>query len=110
MGVERLRVDQPGCLRLFLQLAFPGKWLPKASELRPWLFQSALLVPGLRHCFDGVLRRGLAAIPWFPEFLERMKGVGVFFPRLQHRGRNVPPHGERWFAGAGFACAWSQVD
>lgn len=79
MGVERRLVDRRNCIRRFLRRAFPSARLPEQVDIDKWLFPRALLIPGWRHCFDGVLRRGLSGLPWFPAFLEKLKSLISFF-------------------------------
>ena len=39
------------------------------------MFANAIHIPGWRHVWDGVLRRSLFSLSWFPKFLEKLKAL-----------------------------------
>ena len=79
MGVERLLADQPNMLRRFLRHAFGNDYSDGLFQIGTHMFANAVHIPGWRHLFDGVLRRALFSLRWFPKFLEQLKALVSFF-------------------------------
>eukprot|EP00959_Pyramimonas_sp_CCMP1952_P260773 5452639-Pyramimonas_sp.AAC.1 len=72
-GAERLVAKKPDFLKDFLQaLGAKGRAFRGAQELRR-LFPRALVVTGWRHMWDNVLKRALWSLPFFPDWLARVK-------------------------------------
>ena len=44
----------------------------------PFVFPSALLVPGWKHLWDLLTRKGLWQMPWMPVFIKRIKEITKF--------------------------------
>ena len=44
----------------------------------PWLFPSALMIPGWKHGIDLLIRKGLWTLPCFPKFIKLLKAVVSF--------------------------------
>lgn len=82
MGVGRLLCDQPNCMRLFLEQAFPSERFGPYIYVGSFIFPKALFMPGWRHTFDGLIRRGMCSLPWFAGFLEKLRALVSFFRDL----------------------------
>ena len=72
MGVERLVVDMPDCVSELMQLHDP-EFIEPAVE--GYLFPRALQMPGWKHQFDLLIKRGLCSLPFFPDWLAKLKAV-----------------------------------
>jgi len=79
MGTERGAVDSKNVLRSIMKHAYPRLDVTRLDDPIPFLFPHALQMPGWRHLIDGMIRRGLFNLPWFPHWLERFKAVVSFF-------------------------------
>lgn len=77
-GVEHKLPALPDVLPNFVAWA-TGKPPPADMRKVERLFPMALLAPGWGHLCDGLLRKGLFGLPWFPKWLEVFKGVLMFF-------------------------------
>lgn len=71
-GVERLIVNMSDVLPDFFAVLNPK--LPPRDYVR-WLFPRALQVPGWKHLWDNLLRKGLSNLKWFPAWLESLKAL-----------------------------------
>ena len=76
MGTERLIARMPIAV---LQGLFRcvGCRTFVATDL-PFVFPSALLVPGWKHLWDLLTRKGLWQMPWMPLFIKRIKAITKF--------------------------------
>ena len=71
MGSERLLCKMPvAVLQNFMRHIGSNAFISTDS---PLIFSGALAMPGWRHCFDLVLRRGLWMMPWFPSWVKKLK-------------------------------------
>ena len=72
MGVERLIADSQDILGDFFSSILG---IPVPEQPLRWLFPRALQMPGWKHSWDLVIRRGLWMLPGFPLFLKGLKAV-----------------------------------
>ena len=75
MGVERFIVSMLDMLPLFMQYIDPNWSLPPSAPKYKYLFGNALQAAGWKHKFDLLVRRGLASLYWFPNWLDLFKSV-----------------------------------
>ena len=76
MGVEKL-IPRIGIevLAAFLQAMGSPVFVDTSS---PYIFSSALHIPGWKHTFDLLLRKGLWTLDWFPKFIGQVKSIISF--------------------------------
>ena len=75
-GTERKIVDIRDILAGFF--VWIGAPLPKNYITLSHLFPHALLNPGLRHCWDRLIKKCLNSLPFFASFLDGLKAVVSF--------------------------------
>jgi hypothetical protein len=74
-GGERLIPNMVDCLPEFLEyLEMP----PCSGPEQRHLFPRVIEMPGWKHKFDLLIRRGLSSLLWFPAWLERLKALVAF--------------------------------
>lgn len=83
MGTERKLARFPCILEEFFGLMLGSQ---VTVPHRTYLFPIALSAPGWNHGWDIVLRRGLASLSWFSDWLEGLKALIAFFRSKLWRG------------------------
>ena len=84
MGVERGIASSPNCLpELFFWMK---PTCPQASDQScPLeLFPRCLQMPGWKHTWDLLIRRGLSSLAFFPRFLEQLKSIVYVLCNMSH--------------------------
>ena len=76
MGVERLVVKMPDILGEFWKSIDPTFDTKGLKE--EYLFSGAMHMSGWKHNIDGLLRRCLCSLKWFPHWLALLKGALSF--------------------------------
>ena len=76
LGTERLLANQPDILIPFFK--WIGGFIPKGSRPQEFLFPRAIVAVGWNHVVDGLLKRGLSSLRWFPKFLDQVKSINRF--------------------------------
>lgn len=79
-GTERKIADMPWFLDAWFELA--GFQRPVQVPPSDWLFPRAMALPGWKHLWDLLIRRGLSSLRWFPGWLDTFKGLTSW---LRHR-------------------------
>jgi hypothetical protein len=79
MGIERLLANYFDTGKVFYEVMF-SRVIPQ--ELGTHTFPRALAIPGWRHLWDVVLRRGLASLSWFPGWMAGMRSL-ISFLRVE---------------------------
>jgi len=73
LGTERLLAKQPDILIPFFKCI--TAYVPKDSKPEKFLFPRSLVAAGWNHLVDGLVRRGLCSLPWFPSVLDSIKAI-----------------------------------
>ena len=76
LGTERLLAKQPDILIPFFK--WINAYVPKDSKPEKLLFPRVLEAAGWNHLVDGLVRRGLCSLPWFPSVLDSIKAINRF--------------------------------
>ena len=77
-GVERKIAELPDIVDDFFWFIGARATLPPIGNPGP-LFPAAVRSPGWRHQWDGLIKRGLSLIDWFPSWLALLKHVVSWF-------------------------------
>jgi hypothetical protein len=75
-GVERWIADQPDWLDVFFEFvgAKPRGDIPNQT----WMFPRCMSMPGWRHVWDGIIKRGCNSLVWWPIWFDQFKGLVKF--------------------------------